>query len=386
MAITRKTVLITLGILAFLFLGYAAPILFVSERKPTTFATRSADTPTRMVQPIDAAAVRAKAWGKIAGRLDEADAASLEEMDRALLGIDEYFARCRPGARPFAEAMLSLGGKWRYVKSSLPFADPDGHAKFLRESLEANLFKPDDLRKLLEGTVTGYLTRVKAIENQLLVRIRADLSQGELATADVVPALRQPETFTQEFNRLEKEVLGLVSSDFNFSLSREVALFVGSEVAAHVAMKVGLAAAQRLGISAGILGSGAAVGWATFGVGLVAAIALDFMVDGVLRFSGYDPEGQVVAKVNDMLTSLKKALVNGDPEAHAAYSKLRRMAREDPVAAVRDESKDAADRIDRGGHLGLRHELRRLHEVRAKVRREALRRLILEGETNHGKD
>jgi hypothetical protein len=39
-----------------------------------------------------------------------------------------------------------------------------------------------------------------------------------------------------------------------------------------------------------------------------------------------------------------------------------------------------ADRIDASGNLGLRRELTKLHDVRSRVRRAALERLILEGD------
>lgn len=378
----RKTIAFALfGALAGLALLWLLPIFWPERRPqlPSRLAELSLPGPT--APAIDLAAWRARAWSKIEVRLDAADAASNADIDRSLASIDEFFAARKPGARPFAEAVLSLRGKWRFVKAKLPFADGDGHAQFLQEKLEEHLFRPDDLKKLLESCVAGYLTRVKGLENQLLVQIRADLSENELAAAEAVPALQNPELFAREFQKLQLEVAAMAGKETNFTIGKEVAILVGSEVATVVAMRVGLAVAQRLGVSAGILGAGAAAGWATFGVGLVACIVLDFAVDGVLRVAGHDPEGQVEAKINETLGSLKSMIVNGVPEANVAYRKLRRMETEDPDAGVRAECKAAADRIDRGGSLGLRHELTRLHELRARVRREALRRLIQESDT-----
>jgi hypothetical protein len=369
-----------LGILTGAWLMVLLQAIWVYPDRPwPPAAPKSESRSGPELTPIDAAALRARAWGQIAGRLDAADRASLAEIGRSLAQIDAFFASRRGGARPFAAAVLSLGGKWRFIKSHLPFADEQCHARFLQEQLAEHLLRPEELPKLLEGCVAGYLIRVRAMENQLLVQIRADLSESDLRAYDVIPALQSTQQFASQFQQLQGELTLMVGRDLNLTLSKEVAVLVGGEVAAQVALRVGLAVAERFGVSAGILGAGAASGWATFGLGLVVAIGLDFTVDGLLHLAGHDPEGQVAAKVEETLWRLQRLIVAGDPEAVLSYQKLRNMEAAHASGQVRLAAREAADAIERSGNLGLRHELQRLHELRARVRRAALEQLILQG-------
>ena len=73
-------------------------------------------------------------------------------------------------------------------------------------------------------------------------------------------------------------------------------------------------------------------------------------------------------------------LLDGDKEAVSTYQKLREMQDSDFFAFVRSECRRAADKVETGGYLGLRKELKRLHDSRVLLRREALKKLILEGE------
>ena len=381
MSRSRITVIASLGVLFGLALIWLFQDWWPDRSRQALPAPLLLSPSVPAIAPIDADAIRAQAWAKVASRLDAADQASKAEIENSIAMIDEFFASRRPGVRPFAQAVLSMNGKWRFVKSKLPFTDASGHTQYLEEKLAEHLFKPDDLRKLLEGAVTGYLIRVRAIENQLLVQIRADLSEGELRATEIIPALQSQERLAARFQRLEDDVAHMVCRDLNVTLTREATVLIGSEVATQVAIRVGLAVAERLGVSAGILSAGAASSWATFGVGLVVAVLLDFAVDGFLHVAGHDPEGQVAAKMSDALTRLRDMIVAGVPEAVEAHQKLRSLQTTHAEVTVRDRCRAAADAIDGGGALGLRHELERLHEARVRVRREVLRRLILEQST-----
>jgi len=55
------------------------------------------------------------------------------------------------------------------------------------------------------------------------------------------------------------------------------------------------------------------------------------------------------------------------------------MQQEDRFNFVRDECRRSADRMEAGGYLGLRMELDRLREGRARLRDAALKDLVLTG-------
>lgn len=330
------------------------------------------------VAPIDREALRRRAWSVIQPRLDAADQAAQAALDEQLRGVDEFFQHREAGVKPFAEAVLSLRGKWEFAKSKLPTADDDAHLRFLNAKFEEHLFRIEDLKQSVEHAIGGFVSRVQGIEGKLLVDVRADLSEGEFAAAGLPKFLLNDAAFRAEFDRAVAGAAAEVAADFQVAVSREVVSFVAGEVAAQVAVRVATAVASRLGVSAGVLGTGAAAGWATFGVGLVAAVVVDVAISEVAKLAGYDPVARVSEKVQGVLGQVRSLLVDGNPEARQAFEQLRKMQENDADAGVRAECRKAADAIEAGGNLGLRNELEKLHNVRARLRREALRRLVLE--------
>jgi len=337
--------------------------------------------PSPQLSPIEKAALRAKAWALIEPRLDEADRASRAALDEQLAGIDDFFRARQAGVRPFAEEVLSLGGKWEYAKSTLPTAEADAHARYLNEKFETYLFRIDDLKQTLEQAIGGYVSRVQGLESKLLVDVRADLSDKQFAAAGLPTVLVSDEAFRAEFARLLQETAAATSADFRVSMSREVTSFVAGEVAAVVAVRIASAVATRLGISAGVLSTGAASSWATFGLALAAAVVVDVAISQIISLAGYDPVDAVAEKVQAALNQIRSLLVDGNPEALAAYEKLRRMQSDDSDGNVRAACRRAADSIEGSGNLGLRRELLKLHDERARLRRATLQRFVLEPAT-----
>lgn len=372
-AMLVAAVFVSLGVFAWVG-RFSAPV----DPTPVVRIAPPEVIPPATNTPIDWTAWRERAWDKIEPRIDQADEDDLAALELQLATIDEFFGERRAGSRPFAESVLSLRGKWVFVKSKLPTAEDDAHLEFLQEKFEQNVFAIADLKQAIESAIGGYVSRVQGIENRLLVDVRADLSEKEFAEAGP-PLTTIPETeFRRRFGVLLENVAAAVSRDAEFAASREVVSFISGEIAAQIAVRVATAVAARLGVSAGVLGTGAAAGWATFGIGLVAAVVIDVAIDRVTKAAGYDPVGRVAAKVDEVLSQVRQMIVDGDPEAWKALEKLRLMAVDDPDANVRQVAKQSVESIEAGGSLGLRRELDELHKARSKLRREALRRLVFE--------
>lgn len=341
--------------------------------------TKAGAEPIKEAEAVpDPAVVRRKAWNRIAGRLPSADAASAAEIDRCLGEIDDFFSGRRGGIRPFAESTLSFKGKWRYIRSKLPTAEGGEHLRYLDEKFAEHVFRTEELKGAIEAAIREYVQSVQAIENRLLVECRADIRQSQPNAGEVIAAVRSEEVFSREYRQMLERVLDDVSRDLNIDLSREVVSLVGGEIAALVSVRVGAAVAAKLGVDAGILAAGAASSWGTFGLGLAAAIVVDVALDWAMKMAGHDPVGKVAEKVSGTLENLRSLLIDGDPEALADFEKLSRLAASDPDEKVRKLCKRAATAIERSGSLGLRRELWRLHEQRARLRDEAIRSMILE--------
>jgi hypothetical protein len=332
------------------------------------------------VRPIDSQAIRKRAWRKIKPRLAVATRASEDEMERAIDSINDFFSERKQGTKAFAASVLSLKGKWQFIRSHLPYAEANQHLKFLETKFGEHVFKPEELKAAVESAVAEYVKSVQAIENQLLVNCRQDISDSDPLSQKVIPQIGSQKTFQAEFQRLLTVVGSDVSHDLNYTIGREAVVFVGWDIATTIFLRVGAAVATELGVDSTLLAAGAASSWETFGIGLAAMIVVDIAVDWLEKLTGHDPAAAVALKVDGTLDRVRSLLIDGDPEAIRIYRKLRRMENEDTDPTVRNRCRTAADKIERSGRLGLRAELKRLHEMRSRLREETLERLVLEGD------
>lgn len=316
-----------------------------------------------------------RAWSRVQDCLEAADQACQSAVQDSINRVAGFFASKQVAARSFAKSALSLESKWYFVKDRLPFTNGTEHQQFLRKQFALHVLKPGELERCLEGTFVSFLSQVQGIENQLLVRVRADLSEGEWAR--IVPSsLRQPEEWQAAFQRHLEAVVLCIGQDLRLRAGQECLALVGGEVAAHLTLKVGAATAQRLGASAGILGTAVSSSWATFGVGLAAAIAVDAFVDSALSAAGYEPETVVAEKIAAAVANIEQLVIFGSPEVHQTLAALNQQATQCLETPEKLRLLSEAEKIIQSGKLGLRFELIRLHQQRAAWRREALRRLV----------
>ena len=320
--------------------------------------------------------VRLEAWNKVQPRLKSTDEATKSEVNTSTEQIKTFFAQRKQNARAFAADVLCLSGKWAYVKG---YFYEGNHERYLEECFERNLFSPDELKSLIESSVSRYVSEVEGRENQLLVAIRADLEGSELASPKYLPALGSEAEFRREYAAMMQKVLPVLTKDLGVSVTREIVSFVGAEIAASLVMEIGASLATELGVSGGILGAGAGSGVVTFGVGLVAGILVDMTLDWIIRQAGYDPEGEIAAKVTKSLDDLERVILEGNQDTNSKYSYAKFFSYFSLSAADRDASWAEAQKIESEGGLGLQHQLGRINDVRSRLRDETLKGLILKG-------
>src|SRR5262249_10154820 len=102
-------------------------------------------------------------------------------------------------------------------------------------------------------------------------------------------------------------------------------------------------------------------GVASLGVAFVVGILVDQVLDWLMRAAGYDPEGQIAARVTVNLKEFSQLITEGDPQHRANVKGL-------PVGEI--QLGNSSCRLH-----GLRGELRRIHLLRAIARSVALARL-----------
>jgi hypothetical protein len=300
-------------------------------------------------RPLDPVAQRA--WDKIAPRLRDADQNSIQSVEQQLLRINDFFDQKLLRTSAFAEDALSWSGKWAFIKGKFTGDDGKGHQDFLRQAFERHLFTNDELQKLLQATVAGFLSEFEGQESALLVAIRADLSEQEFPAIRSLSAFQSEEAFSRAYRSTLAEVVPIVTRDMQILVGREFGVWVASEVATAVTIRVGTAVAARLGISGGIIASS---GIATLGTGLAVGLIVDEAVGVLLRQAGYDPAAEIAFQTSGVLQQIETLLIDGDP------------------AAVGPEQNS------RDGNRGLRHELNRLREVRRQFREAAIKKLLSE--------
>jgi hypothetical protein len=315
-------------------------------------------------------AVRRQAWEKIQPRLDAADVAAYESALVRGGEIKAFFALRRAGAAGFAEAVLSMKSKWLLATDKL--RSRRDHRAFLDATFAAYLFKPQDLQAVLDQAIGDYARDLQAHENALLISIRADLIDLPAART-ALPALRDARQFRHAYERMAARVHDVAARDARV----EGALLGGSIVAPIILQRVTVAVATRLGVSAGILGAGAASSAYTLGAGLVVGVVVDVIAHRIMdRY--LDPRGTVERRVVRTLEETATLLVDGDPNLTGSYASLRQLEHQSTSAANRAAARADADAIERSGSLGLRHEFHRVAAERRRARDAGLRAVILQ--------
>jgi hypothetical protein len=356
--------LASLGMLIGLSLSALIAYPLLTPRHPAYRPPSPPELPPT-VTPIDAQALRQKAWEQVEPLLAQADQAGLAAITKRLAAIPAFVDERKQGAAAFAAALVGLKGKYELIKSKLRSNGADEYAQWIREQFAAFVFTGEELTQLVEGTVRSVLTDWQEIDNRLLIRIRADLSDGDLADS-VLPPLQSDALFKARYDALSTELLPVLTRDLKLAAGREVASLVAGQLATSITLKVATAVAVRLGLSAGILSAGAASGVATFGIGMIACFVVDQVIGQVMKLAGYDPEEQVAGRVTESLDELARLITDGDSP---------------PVVSLMGGSgvpTAPGDRPSTGTAppACLRTELIRLHAARVSVRTQALSRLF----------
>lgn len=292
---------------------------------------------------------------KVQPRLVVANEASRSEIDKNIQVLVAFVEGRKQGSREFAKAILSLKGKWRFVRSQLPTwlaGTPNGHAEYLQEQFDRNVFSSDDFRKTVENVVTGYMNSVSAIENELLVDIGADLADLQSVETE---SFASDETLRRDFERLSQELTARIARELKIDAAEELGKGLAAGVAAKFAVEIMASLATRLGVTSGLLAAGTVSSVATFGLSIVAAIVVEMTLDWLISLV-YDPEGAVADKVNAFLDQVVASVINGF-EIEQGHEKV-------PVP-------------------GLKEKLMELHRLRARIRADALRQLVVGGAATH---
>ena len=214
--------------------------------------------------------------------------------------IEELFLHAFSQVYSYADTCLGWGSKWRLVRDRLPWSDGTEHQRFLKEKFEEQIFSPGTLEKAIRQSIQERFAKVRDLENEMLLRMRADIEK--LPDYDAI-ALGSESELTLGFETAFRKVSDTASQDLSSDIESQLVSLVAGEVLAQVAV--------RLGVSAGILGTGAASGWATFGIGLVAGLVVDQIVSRLWDYFA-DPELELAIELSRSLSQLRDLICHGD--------------------------------------------------------------------------
>ena len=190
----------------------------------------------------------------------EAEQKAAQAMVRRSSEFSDFINSRKGGAKPFSKDMISYAGRWLAVKPYLPFTKNDGHKKYVVEKFDQHIFTSEDLARAVKRAVEGSVKDLDGIENELAVALRKEIS-GQSLSPDETPIV------TDKFKK---------SIDHMVSASQLVATNeVGKLVASGIVEEIGSKVLVRLGVTAGVIGTGAANSFWSLGASLVISLAID---------------------------------------------------------------------------------------------------------------
>lgn len=270
------------------------------------------------------------AWRIVAPRLEIAQEEALVALTKRTQQVSDFFTERQKHLHDYAERVLSLKSKWELAWSKMPKTDKDGHAKFLQDEFAKIVFSKADLDKAISVATEDYVRDVNAIENALLTKVRADI-QDFPECAAILSATNTDELFRARFAATVTQLSQNTQTDLQVGVGQ----LVGSEIAAVIAIQVGKAIATRLGVSAGVLGTGAALGPETLGISILAGIVVDQGISWIGSWF-YDPASEIEAKLMTSLAELSALVVRGDDKTRGLVQEFTTLAEQRKI--IRDSA------------------------------------------------
>jgi hypothetical protein len=295
----------------------AGPVLRSFIRSETNNSTDSQEQIVTPKKPIDLQSIAAP-------HLQEAADRSQQIIDDHLEPIDTFFQSTKEGTAKFAELSLGWGSKWRLVADSIPYTQGDRHSEYLRSKFEEFVFTPEQFEKVIRQSIDGYLAELRSIESKMLVDLKADLDDFP---ADSVLRRLDSTQWQESFDEAIAKATDAAADQLGSDVATQLVSIITGEVLAQVAV--------RLGVSSGILTTGAASGWATFGIGVAIGLVIDQLVT-IAWDHWADPKGKLTKQLNMKIQEINILIRNGDSQVQGLRTRFRQIA--DQRAVLRKDA------------------------------------------------
>jgi len=224
--------------------------------------------------------------------------------------FDQWLASRASQSGALARDLLSWDAKWNLMTSKLPWGDPNAFRKYAEWRFRARIFSAADLTAHAQLTSRELATSLKAIEDKLLVAVRADL--------DSIPApaclgSKDDAAFAQAYDNALKAA---ITNSQLATLEELSNMADGALIQILITAVVERAVAEGL-VSAGILSAGALGSAESFGLALVVGIVIDQVITWI-----NNPEAQLSAAIQKEMEKIRSAVMDGDTGRHGLKQQL----------------------------------------------------------------
>ncbi len=243
-----------------------------------------------------------------------AESESVSGMDEHVKPVRDFFRAARSNTRGYSEEVLGWTSKWKLVKDYV--TSNEEHPQYLKERFEAMVFSEPQLDAVVEEVVATHLRHIEDVESQMLVRLEADLSN--LPSGSFGPTMDRA-ALSQALGNALRDAVNSARGELKAAVGRELASWIAGEILTHATL--------QLATSSGILGTGAASGTVTFGVGVVVGLIVDAIVTKIYNHV-YDPAGELAKQLDSHLYRLEELILEGNSDAPGLMPRLRDYSRD----------------------------------------------------------
>ncbi len=281
--------------------------------------------------------------------LSVADSNSEFGIYHRLSSLKDFFAKGRENAKGFAAETVAWKGKVATVKG---FVLDDSHKDFLAQVFARHIFSPDQLRAVIEGICRAYEDDLIVVENEMLPKLRFDLTFVEYPSGQIPSYLRSNEAFSKEYRKVADRLTEQMQWNMEVIYGREVMVLTGTGVSYRVTLLAAKGVASEMGVEGGLLLVNSSSAAERLGVGIIVAVIVDYVLDVLFKMDSHDPEAKIATALVKSLDMMEAALIR-DPDLRWYVN------------------------LDKKG--SLREEMEKLHKARSRLRREAVASLLKEG-------
>lgn len=253
---------------------------------------------------------------EIKGILKETETQMKVASQKCLMNLTPFFEKAKTKVPEFADWALGGWSKTYYLVDTITFGKTNWNAELLKEKFESLVISERSINNEIVRFQKEYMDEMEEIFNKMWLKIETTLKSYpevlEIQKSDIkdIKAKINEMIFVgQKGAQIPTAIEGplfLLSGALAKGLER-----VFAALAVQIATKAGASTATRSTASAAVLSTGAAGSWATFGLSMAGAVAIDYMLGYLLDYT-LDPKGNLTREISKNIDAIHTTIVDGN--------------------------------------------------------------------------